>query len=348
MFESTRLKLTLWYLLIIMLVSGFFSLIVYRGFTKELGRGFKFQSMQGLHEQRVLIQNQNGFTRILPFIIYPDEIPPQEYIEIIALAKHRFALQLAIINGGILLLAGYAGYFLAGKTLKPIEIMVTEQKRFVADASHELRTPLTSMKSEIEVGLRSKKLNLSEAKKLLKSNLTEVNKMKYFSDNLLSLIRYESNGQNISIEKVDLKEAVSQAIEKNRMQAKIKKIEIATDLHETTVSGNPQSLVELFSILINNSIKYSPEKSKIRIIATNYSRYVIVSVSDEGIGIDEKNIPYIFDRFFREDNSRTKQVADGYGLGLSIAKSIVELHGGQISVESKTGKGTTFKVKLLK
>src|SRR3990170_5913676 len=160
MFHSARIKLTFWYLLIIMLVSGFFSLIVYRGFTKEIGRGFRFQSMHGLPERRIFIQNQYGFMRILPFVIYPDETPPDEALEIINLAKWRFGIQLAIINGAIFVLAGTAGYFLAGKTLQPIEVMVDEQKRFVADASHELRTPLTSMKTEVEVALRDKKLKL--------------------------------------------------------------------------------------------------------------------------------------------------------------------------------------------
>ena len=212
MFQNARIKLTLWYLLIIMLVSGFFSLIVYRGFTKELGRGFRYQSMHNLPERRILIERQGGFTRILPFVIYPDEIPPDEVIEIINLAKRRFAIQLAIINGAIFVLAGTAGYFLAGKTLQPIEVMVDEQKRFVADASHELRTPLTSMKTEVEVALRDKKLKLVDAKELLKSNLSEIDKMKYFSDNLLSLSRYDSNGRGLPMEDVDLAEAARQAI----------------------------------------------------------------------------------------------------------------------------------------
>src|SRR3989344_4768305 len=171
MFENARIKLTLWYLLIIMSVSGFFSFIVYRGFTKELGRGFHMQALRGAPQQRIYVQEKNGFFRILPFLIYPEELPPEEFMEIINLAKRRFALQLLIINGGILLLAGTAGYFLAGKTLQPIENMVEEQKRFVADASHELRTPLTSMKTEVEVALRNKKLKNKDLRNLLGSNL---------------------------------------------------------------------------------------------------------------------------------------------------------------------------------
>ncbi|MCL5019999.1 MAG: cell wall metabolism sensor histidine kinase WalK [Patescibacteria group bacterium] len=350
MFEHARIKLTLWYLVIIMAVSGFFSLIVYRGFTKELGRGFRVQALRGTTERRIVVQERNGLFRILPFVIYPDETPPEEFVEIINLAKHRFALQLLMINGGILMLAGTAGYFLAGKTLKPIEDMVEEQKRFVADASHELRTPLTSIKTEIEVALRDKKLGLKEAKELLKSNLTEVDKMKYFSDNLLALSRYEANGQDLLIEKVDLKEVARQAIERNMPQAKEKKISITEDVSEAVVKGNPQSLVELVSILINNAIKYSPKGKEIKVRVRVNKKHATIEVEDQGIGIDKKYIPHIFDRFYRADASRTRKGIDGcmlfFGLGLSIAKSIVDAHKGEIKVESEPGEGSTFKVLL--
>ncbi|HAV56645.1 MAG TPA: hypothetical protein DCX45_03790 [Acinetobacter junii] len=345
MFHSARIKLTLWYLVIIMIVSGFFSLIVYRGFTKELGRGFRFQALHS-PERRIVVQERNGFMRILPFLIYPDEIPPEEFIEIINLAKKRFASQLLIINGGILILAGTAGYFLAGKTLRPIEVMVENQKRFVADASHELRTPLTSMKTETEVALKDKRLKTSDLKKLLKSNLDEVDKIKYFTDHLLSLSRYEANSNDIQMEKVDLSEAARQAIERNLFQAKEKDIEIKDKLSEVVVKGNPQSLAELFSILINNAIKYSNTSSSLSLSTRKNKKQAIIEIIDEGVGIAEKDIPHIFDRFYRVDSSRSKTKADGYGLGLSIAKSIVDLHKGEIKVESGVGKGSTFRIIL--
>jgi signal transduction histidine kinase len=350
MFEHARTKLTLWYLVIIMAVSGFFSLIVYRGFTKELGRGFRSQALGDFTVptgRRILIQEKgNGFFRILPFLIYPDEIPPEEFAEIIALAKHRFALQLFIINSGILVLAGTAGYFLAGRTLRPIEVMVNEQKRFVADASHELRTPLTSLKTEVEVALRDKKLKLSDAKELLKSNLIEVDKMKYFTDSLLSLSRYESNGKSLPMEKVDLAEATRQAIERNMPLAKEKKISIKEALPEVVVKGNPQSLVELISILINNAVKYSPLKKEVSVTVKKDKNHAVIEVSDRGIGIADKDIPHIFDRFYRADTSRSKKQVDGFGLGLSIAKSIVDVHKGEIKIVSEIGKGSKFTVVL--
>lgn len=346
MFQSARIKLTLWYLVIIMTVSGFFSLMVYRGFTKEMGRGFRFQSMNPFSERRVLVQTRDGFTSILPFFIYPDEIPPDEFIEIINLAKRRFALQLLIMNGGILILAGTAGYFLAGKTLHPIEEMLKDQKRFVTDASHELRTPLTSMKTGVEVALRDKKLNLKDAKILMKSNLSEINKMKYFSDSLLSLSRFETGGKELTMEMVDLTEAARIAIEGNLAQAKEKKIVVKDYFSDVVIKGNPQSLVELISILINNAIKYSSPGGLIDVTVNKNKKQAIIEVSDWGMGISQKDIPHIFDRFYRADASRNKSKTDGYGLGLSIAQSIVDVHGGEIKVESKVEKGSKFIVIL--
>ena len=185
-----------------------------------------------------------------------------------------------------------------------------------------------------------------DAKELLKSNLTEIDKMKYFSDNLLALSRYEASGRDLSMEDVDLAEAVRQAIERNAPQAREKKISIKEDLSAVTVKGNPQSLVELISILINNAIKYSPEGKEVRVSVRIKGKKAVIEVRDQGIGISEKEIPHIFDRFYRADSSRNKTIVDGYGLGLSIAKSIVDAHKGEIKVESEVGKGSRFIVVL--
>ena len=172
--------------------------------------------------------------------------------------------------------------------------------------------------------------------------------MKYFTDNLLSLSRYEANGRDLPMEKVDLAEAAKQAIARNMPQAKEKKISIKEDLSEVTVKGSPQSLVELISILINNAIKYSPQKKDVNVAVKKVKKHVVVEISDQGIGIADKDIPHIFDRFYRADTSRSKSKADGYGLGLSIAKSIVEMHKGEIKIKSEIGKGSTFLVLLPK
>ena len=143
MFQSARIKLTLWYVLIIMIISGLFSLAAYNNLSYELARSIRAF-------RRVQIQLPIFDLREGNFDIDSDQRLFDE-------ARARLALELGLTNLIILIISGGASYFLAGKTLAPIEKMMEEQKQFVSDASHELRTPLTAMKTEIEVALREKK-----------------------------------------------------------------------------------------------------------------------------------------------------------------------------------------------
>lgn len=321
MFKEARIKLTAWYLAIIMMISLSFSVVIYVGVNRELTR---FNDVQRLREQRAV--QINTFLRVngLP-------VPPEIQSvgsETIEAARLRIISILGLINLSILVLAGAGGYFLAGQTLEPISKMVDEQKEFVSNASHELRTPLTSLRTETEVALRDKKLNLSEARQLLASNLEETNKMQKLSNYLLELNRYES-GRELPMSKVDLKEIALKAIGKKKVNA---------DLKKSFVNGNEDSLVELVTILLDNAFKYGRGK-EIKVTIKNS----MIEIEDHGVGITKEDLPHIFDRFYRSDKSRG---TDGYGLGLSIAKSIVDLHHGTISVESKPGKGSTFRVTL--
>lgn len=181
-----------------MVISVFFSLLVYRGLVSELQRSLHVQALRYVpridRSGEVLGYDgsiQAPYTRRLPptGVLLLDPAVFED-------AKRRVALQLFYINLGILGFSGMAGYFLAGRTLNPIEAMLDEQKRFIADASHELRTPLTAMKTEIEVALRDKGLDAEYARELLRSNLEEVDKLKMLSDDLLSLGSYQKeNGK---------------------------------------------------------------------------------------------------------------------------------------------------------
>lgn len=331
MFHSARIRLTCWYLLILAFISLSFSAIIYRDFTSELEHSYV------IAEYRI-----RGLP--IPATRQKARLLLQEEFNI---SKKNVLLRLLFVNGVILGIAGIGGYFLAGKTLQPIELMVEEQKRFVADASHELRTPLTALKTEIEVMLRSKKFKIGEFRQLLKSNLQEVDKMKTFTDYLLSLSRYEVNGKSLPMEKVHIKTILRQAIERNMSLAKAKKIKLNLAGEDIIILGNEISLIELFSILVNNAIKYSDNEKNIGLSISKERRTVVITVKDEGYGITKEDIPHIFDRFYRADSSRSKISEDGFGLGLSIAKSIVDAHGGEIKVESQIGLGSTFKTTFL-
>ncbi len=332
MFYKARLKLTAWYLLIIMLISIAFSVAIYQVLTQELSR---VERIQRLRLERRLPSEVQPRSRVIP------SIDP----EVIEETKNRLRAILILTNIGILIASAGAGYFLAGRTLRPIKEMVDEQSRFVTDASHELRTPLTSLKSEIEVNLRDKNLGLADAKKLLESNLEEVNNLQYLSDNLIKLTQFsEEFGSNF--ERFNLAEVVYEAQKKVSNLAKNQKITIKNNVKNQEILGNKQKLIEMFVIFLDNAIKYSAKGKTVTLSSTKLDNLVQIRIKDQGFGIDDKDIPHLFDRFYRTDKSRTKSEFAGYGLGLSIAKQIIDKHGGSIKVESKVGKSTTFSIQF--
>lgn len=333
MFESARIKLTLWYLLIIMLVSLLFSISIYSRINADLSR---FEQMQTRYQRDV----DQGIIRE-----FPNQNPASQRLNVqeIQEARARLILTLGIINLLILGFAGTAGYFLAGRTLRPISEMVEEQNRFISDSSHELRTPLTSLRSEIEVGLRNKTLSLLNARKILASNLEEVVALQVLSDDLLEL---SQNGSLVSknfMKKVSIPEIAKTAVKKIEPMAKNKSIKIENKVKSGTVLGVEDRLTEALVILLDNAVKYSPKQSIVGISSKIIESKVSISVTDHGRGIDAKDLPHIFDRFYRADKSRTES---GYGLGLSIARKIVESHGGAIKTSSTPGEETIFTVTL--
>lgn len=326
MFHSARIQLTAWYFLIITLISVSFSVAIYHVLTSELDR------VEQLQRARI----QNSLPR--------DEERRFFYLDpaLVSETKNRLKLVLIFINVVILGASTAGGYFLAGKTLKPIAHMVDDQNRFISDASHELRTPLTSIKTEIEVSLRGKKLNFSSAKKLLKSNLEEVDKIQRLTTNLLTLNKFQGSSFTMTKKKLSLKSVVEKAYEKIKSMAKSKTISIQKDLKNVTVYGNEDSFVELATILLDNAVKYSKSGGKVIVRTKRELGNVILEVQDFGVGIKASDLPHIFDRFYRVEPSRNKNKTDGFGLGLSIAKNIAEAHQGSISVKSAPGKGSTF------
>jgi two-component system sensor histidine kinase CiaH len=243
----------------------------------------------------------------------------------------------------VFLVGGGASYLLARRTLEPLEQSLDAQKRFTSDASHELRTPLTAMQAEIEVALRDPKLSKAQAVELLQSNLEEVEKLRNLSDGLLNLAQHQKPAQ---LSAVNLKLAVNDALKRVEKTATDKNITIADHTKEMTLKTDNYSLSELLVILIDNAIKYSPKGSKIQLSSASYSKTGRISVRDEGIGIKATELPHIFDRFYRSDTSRSKSQADGYGLGLAIAKKIADSLEGSIEVKSAPDKGSTFTISL--
>ncbi|MDK2899200.1 MAG: hypothetical protein PWQ10_387 [Patescibacteria group bacterium] len=257
----------------------------------------------------------------------------------ISKAAENLSIELIYANLIVLIMGGVGSYLLACHSIKPIKKAHEAQSRFTSDASHELRTPLSVMKTEIEVALRDKNPTINELKTTLSSNLEEIDRLNKLSEMLLNLSRLEQT--KLKTHPINLNKITNNII-KELKQLSIRMS--ATYKGRQIIEANEEALTDLIRILINNALTYSPKDSKILINITKQDNFARFQISNSGDGIKADKIPYIFDRFYRADSSRTNN--KGYGLGLSLAKKIVELHNGKISVISIPKKETTFTVLL--
>lgn len=340
MFQSARFKLTAWYLLIIMAVSLAFSGVIYRMFAFEFDRFARIQRYRIEHRLDVPLPL---FSQVPSYSLPPSTITDES---LIGEARRHLLLILGSVNIGVFVIAGALGYFLAGRTLKPIADMVDEQHRFISDASHELRTPLTSLKSSLEVNLRDSSLSPADAKHVMKESLTDVNKLQSLTDALLQLAQYQSPTTFTQFASIDVSRIITSAMRNVSGIAKKKHVSITHSPVHVSLEADEYSLTDVLTILLDNATKYSIHHSSIVIKTDHIDHEVIIKIIDHGQGIKAKDVPHIFDRFYRADVARGKQNIGGYGLGLSIAKQIVALHNGSINVDSAWQKGSTFTVRL--
>ena len=326
-------RLTAWYVVIIMVVSLIFSTIIYQLTLSQL--------------RQSLPERTHFETDIAPLFNPPLDDRVASYFEQqYEAAVNALRLRLSILNLIVLAGGSVASYYLAKRTLRPIEQSLEDQRHFTADASHELRTPLAAMKSEIEVALKGKAAD--EHRRVLSSNLEEIQKLERLANSLLNLARHDVNGSAVKAVPVELAVVVNEAVDRLSPMAKQKHQKIIADQTDARAVGDQLKLTELLVILLDNAIKYSHDDGTITLKITTSGKHVTIKVIDQGIGIADADVPHIFNRFYRADVSRTGSGADGYGLGLAIAKRIVDLHRGSISVDSKQGAGTTISVTLPK
>lgn len=328
MYKSATIKLTVWYLLILMGISLLFSAVIYHVAESEVDN--RLQTLQ----QK--IQNNPDFTP-LPRFDFRTIRDYQAHQAAVNLFISLFYLNLLILAGG-----GIGSYLLAKRTLQPIEDSYEAQSRFTSDASHELRTPLAVMKTELEVALRDSSITKQEMKELLTSNLEEVNKLTELSHTLLQLSRLE--GGAIEIVKVPLVDIAKSVI--SRYDKHGTRIHLSAPTDPLYIEGNEVSIEELITILVDNAIKYSPEDSIVNMKIYKKNQCIFLQIKNGGEGIDGKDLPHIFDRFYRVDSSRTGGANSGYGLGLSLAKRIVKLHKGELTASSSRNGDTIFTVLL--
>ncbi|MBP6880764.1 HAMP domain-containing histidine kinase [Candidatus Saccharibacteria bacterium] len=295
----------------------------------------------GLRRRDKLIEKGYDFLRRSPPKFIDERLEIRD--EAIASIQRRIIMS----NIVIIVIGGLGSYFLAHEILKPIEQAHEAQKQFTADASHELRTPLTAMRTEIEVALRDDKITKEQAINLLGSNLEELEKMSSLSENLLLLSAQDFSKNQTNLSSIEITKLLEDVLIKVTPIAKDKSITIENKLQPAKVQADPKQLSELLTILVENAIKYSQKGRQIVVSGeSNSKQQYELSVSDSGIGIDQKDQQKLFDRFYRVDESRSSQTSNGFGLGLSIAQQIAKNHSTEVIVNSELGKGSKFSFKL--
>ena len=226
-----------------------------------------------------------------------------------------------------------------------------ERRLFVSNVSHELRTPLTSVKSYLEA-LDDGALSEPVAPDFVKVSLNETNRMMRMVTDLLSLSRIDNETSQLEIELTNFTAFITFILNrfdkiKSQSQEDTKKYELIREYPITPilVEIDTDKMTQVIDNILNNAIKYSPDGGKIKVGMKTTDAQLIISISDEGLGIPKKDLPRVFDRFYRVDKARSR-AQGGTGLGLAIAKEIVKQHKGFIWAKSEYGKGSTFTIVL--
>jgi heavy metal sensor kinase len=217
--------------------------------------------------------------------------------------------------------------------------------RFSADASHELRTPLTILRGELEAAAQQRQIT-HELRETLGSALEETERLSRIVESLMAISRLDAGEARVELAHFDLAELTSSTTEQMRLLAEDKKIALRCEAERRVrVEGDRARLKQVVVNLVDNAIKYTPAGGLVGVKVCACDGRAMLEVNDNGVGIPPDALPHIFERFYRVDKTRSRQMG-GAGLGLSIIKAIVTAHGGQVRVESVEGKGSRFLIEL--
>ena len=247
----------------------------------------------------------------------------------------------------VLVLASLGGYILARKSLEPIASMVNEQQRFIADASHELRTPLAVLRGETEVAL-GRTRTVEEYQESLTLIQEEAERLSRIVEDLFILARQPIQSPTALVkEPVSLTDVVKDCARAAQVLASRKGVRLKLENDSTSIALNAdEELIKRMILnLLDNAVKYTPEGGEISLALEKHNGSAEIVVRDTGIGLSQTDQQRVFDRFYRVDKARSRALG-GAGLGLSIARSIVEAHGGNITIDSTPRHGSTFTVSL--
>ena len=240
----------------------------------------------------------------------------------------------------------------AGKLGIAFNVMLDERdeaeirlRQFVADASHELRTPLTSMRGYLDLYRQGAFRQEAEMEDVVRRLSSETARMTDLVKDLLSLANLDE-GRPLRYESIDLGRIVRDAVQDAQAVQPTRSIAADTPESGPTVCADEALIVQLVSILVSNAMNHTPLDAAIAVRVRSEANGAVLTISDTGPGLDEESAAHAFDRFWRGESSRLRGASGGSGLGLSIAKGIVDAHGGTIALDTVVGRGTTFTIHL--
>ncbi|MBV9171413.1 MAG: sensor histidine kinase [Chloroflexi bacterium] len=251
-------------------------------------------------------------------------------------------LVVLVAGGGVGLLLSLAGaWFLSGRALVPIQQAFQRQQEFVADASHELRTPLTVLRSATDVLNQHRDQPIEANGELFDDVRAEIIRMERLAQDLLTLARSDTGELELMTAPIDLADVAADVVRRTTPLAQANGVQLGLESQEgTTVDADPDRLQQVALILIDNAIKHTPSGGRVDVrVRRTPGTAALLEVIDTGSGIAPEHLPRIFDRFYRGDKARAR-AQGGTGLGLAIARTLVEAHGGQLSLTSQLGVGT--------
>lgn len=256
---------------------------------------------------------------------------------------HQLIMNFALVGSGALAAFLVISIIIARLAVAPVEKSLQQQQQLVADASHELKTPITVISANADILLANKDSTIAEQEKWIQYIKTESARMTALINNMLFLAKTDETKKAEAQTIINLSDTVNGCILpfESICYEKHKTLE-SMIMPNVYIKGNENSIKQLIVILVDNAFKYSDENGRIKVSVTEEQDKAVLTVWNTGVPIPSDQLPHIFERFYRVDKSRSRKEG-GYGLGLSIAKSIIESHNAKITVHSTAENGTTFR-----
>ncbi len=297
-------------------------------------------SVQGEQDRLFLLPLDVGRGGRL-FLVTGESLQPEES------ALHSLLLVLIVSAAGGLLLSLAGAWFLVSRSLIPIQRAYNRQREFSADAAHELRTPLTVLHAATDVLQQHRDEPLTANAQLFEDIQHEIVRMERLTSDLLTLARSDLGELELAVGEVDLEALAGTVVRQVTPLAQERGIALGLEPAKAPVSveADPNRLQQVLLILLDNALKYTPAGGQVRVHVARHGNEATLAVSDSGEGISAEHLSRLFDRFYRVDPARSR-AQGGAGLGLAIARSLVAAHGGQLSLTSQPGAGTTALVRL--